>query len=495
VSSPQSLGEVPGGDSAAASGTASGSGRLRPKWPSWWPAAAKPSLDLIRIVAVWAIWLAVICSFQIIVQARLSPQRPDNTLSWTQYTTGQQMLPGRPLLDDPNMNEHVKYDSEYYLSIATGGYNDPNAQAYNFSGQHWSGIPILTPQQTEWTSLNYAFLPGYPFAMKPVIAVLTVVPFASDLTEYGRATLAGIIISALGGLLAMLALSRLMAYLGRRRRSTSGDDADTTGSWGGPAGLRAALYLLVFPTGFYLAQVYAEGLFIGLAFMACALAVEKKVVLASVFAVGAALVRPAGVFLVLPLAWSVFQSLRETGFRPKDWRIVASGVAALAPVVAFLLWFTSILGTTFMTVDKEFFNRTFDIQGSWNTWVAAFESMIQGVDKTGTGAYGGGPLPPESSVYLFFEFFAMAVALLGTIWLIRKMPGVAIFGLAVLVFSFGASAGSPNGMDRYVLGVPAIFLMVAWFGRHPVFDRTWVLASTLVMGMMVMLFTFGFWVA
>jgi hypothetical protein len=65
----------------------------------------------------------------------------------------------------------------------------------------------------------------------------------------------------------------------------------------------------------------------------------------------------------------------------------------------------------------------------------------------------------------------------------------------VLVFSFGASAGSPNGMDRYVLGVPAIFLMVAWFGRHPVFDRTWVLASTLVMGMMVMLFTFGFWVA
>jgi hypothetical protein len=50
-------------------------------------------------------------------------------------------------------------------------------------------------------------------------------------------------------------------------------------------------------------------------------------------------------------------------------------------------------------------------------------------------------------------------------------------------------------MDRYVLGVPAIFLMVAWFGRHPVCDRTWVLASTLVMGMMVMLFTFGFWVA
>jgi hypothetical protein len=460
----------------------------------------RPPIELVRIVAVWAVWLAVICSFQIIVQARLAPQRPDNTLSWTHYETGQLMLNCRPPIDDPNMNEHVSFDSEYYISIATAGYNDPNAQAYHFAGSdRWNGAPVCSPERTEWTSLNYAFLPGYPFAMKPVMAVLTVVPFASDLTEYGRATLAGIIVSAIGGLLAMLALSRLMAYLGRRRKPASGDiEADTAGSWGGSAGLRAALYLLVFPTGFYLAQVYAEGLFIGLAFMACALAVEKKVVLAAVFAVGAALIRPAGVFLVIPLAWSVFESLRETGFRPKDWKIAVSGVAAFAPVVTFLLWFTSVLGTTFMTVDREFFGRTFDLPGSWNTWVAAWQSMIAGTDQTGTEAYryfGGGALAPESSVYLFFEFFAMAIALLGTIWLIRKMPGVALFGLAVLVFSFGASATSPNGMDRYVLGVPAIFLMVAWFGRHPVFDRTWVLASTLVMGMMVMLFTFGFWVA
>jgi hypothetical protein len=495
VSSPQSLGEVPGGESAAVSGP----GRFRPAWPTWWPAAARPGMSLIRIVAVWAIWLAIICSFQIIVEARLSPSRPDNSLGWTHYETGQLILNNRPPIDDPAMNEHVSFDSEYYISIATGGYNDPNASAYvpdGNGGQAWHGTPVFSPQTSGWVSLNYAFMPGYSFAMKPVIAVLTVVPFASDLTEYGRATLAGIIVASLGGLLAMLALSRLMAYLGRRRKSASGDiEADTAGSWGGSAGLRAALYLLVFPTGFYLAQVYAEGLFIGLAFMACALAVEKKVVLAAVFAFAAALVRPAGAFLVIPLAWSVFQSLRETGFRPKDWRIVASGVAALAPVVAFAGWRFSVIGNTFMTVEHDYFGRTFDLQGSWNTWVSAWQSMIAGVDQTGTAAYGGGPLPPESSVYLFFEFFAMAVALLGTIWLIRKMPGVALFGLAVLVFSFGASATSPNGMDRYVLGVPAIFLMLAWFGRRQIFDRTWVLASTLVMGMMVMLFTFGFWVA
>jgi hypothetical protein len=50
-------------------------------------------------------------------------------------------------------------------------------------------------------------------------------------------------------------------------------------------------------------------------------------------------------------------------------------------------------------------------------------------------------------------------------------------------------------MDRYVLAVAAIFLMLAWSGRRVVFDRAWVMASTLLMGMLAMLFTFGFWVS
>jgi hypothetical protein len=50
-------------------------------------------------------------------------------------------------------------------------------------------------------------------------------------------------------------------------------------------------------------------------------------------------------------------------------------------------------------------------------------------------------------------------------------------------------------MDRYVLAVPAIFLMLASFGRRDVFDRAWVMTSTLLMGMLVTLYTFGFWVS
>ena len=43
----------------------------------------RPAPDVVRIVLVWAAWLAIICTFQIVVQARLSPQRPDDVLAWT----------------------------------------------------------------------------------------------------------------------------------------------------------------------------------------------------------------------------------------------------------------------------------------------------------------------------------------------------------------------------------------------------------------------------
>lgn len=466
-------------------------------------AALRPSMDVVRIVLLWAAWLAVVCAFQIVVQARFAPQRPDNVLAWTPGETSQAVLDCRPRLADPNMNEHVAFDSEYYISIAAAGYDDPQAEAYAVTDFGlFQGVPSCSQGAPDnWTSLNYAFLPGYPMAMRPVMAVEGVLPFTADLTETGKATLAGIVVSAVGGLLAMLALARLMGSYSRRRKPQGDSAADLEiGAWGGLGGLRAALYLLVFPTGFYLAQVYTEGLFIGLAFMACALAVEKKVVAAAVLAALATWVRPAGVFLIFPLAWAALELLRNGEVRPKDWRLSVPIVAALAPMAAFGAWYLSPLGQKWRDVEDGYFTRSFDPVSAWNQWVNIWNSLMTGVDKTmapggGYQYYGGGPLASASMVYLTLELLALALAVVATIWLVRRMPGVALFGLGVLLLSFGSSAASPQGMDRYVLAVPAIFLMLAWFGRRVVVDRVWVLASTLLMGMLVTLFTFGFWVS
>jgi hypothetical protein len=457
-------------------------------------------------VALWGTWLVVICAFQIVVSARVSPHRPDNVLGWTANETAADYPDAtgsgcRPLLADPNMNEHVAFDSEYYIAIAIGGYDNPLSQAYVYdsgSGQVVNaGVPICTAGMDGWTPLNYAFMPGYPVAIKGIMTVAGVVPGPSGLTTIGLATLSGIVVASLGGLLAMLALARLMAYLERRRRAIDGDP-ERDSAWGGGGGLRAALYLLAFPTGFYLAQVYSDGLFLGLAFMACALAVEKKIVAAAIFAGLAAVTRQAGLFLFLPLAWASFEILRDPETRPIGWRRAMPIVAAIVPAAVFSAWFISPLGQNWQVVEREFFARSFDLPQSIDMWSKAWTSLISGTDNTATaggyGVYGGGTLASSTSVYIALEFLSLALSVVASAWLLwKRMPGVALFGLAVVVLSAG-SAGA-QGMDRYVLAVPAVFLMLAWYGRHAVFDRVWVMASTLLMGMLVMLFTVGFWVS
>ncbi len=482
-----------------------GSSRLRRLSAALRPLRLGP--DVARIVFLWAAWLAVICVFQIVVAARLEPQRPDNVLGWTAGETADAIPAAtgtgcRPLLADPNMNEHVAFDSEYYIAIAVAGYDNPDSQAYVYDttgrGVVNAGVPTCTEHMDGWTPLDYAFMPGYPTAMAGVMTAGGVVPGPSGLTTTGLATLCGIVVSALGGLLALLALARLMAYLERRRCADTSGDWPSGSAWAGPSGLRAALYLLVFPTGFYLAQVYSDGLFLGLAFMACALAVEKKIVGAAIFAGFAAITRQVGLFLFLPLAWSAFEILRDPQTRPSGWRRGVPVIATLVPVAVFAAWFLSPLGQNWQLVEREFFARSFDVPKSIDLWSKAVDSLVSGVDKTavdrGFGVYGGGALVSSTSVYIALEFLSLALGVTASVWLLwKRMPGVALFGLGVVLLSAGSSGA--QGMDRYVLAVPAIFLMLAWFGRNIVFDRVWVMASTLLMGMLAMLFTFGFWVS
>ena len=59
--------------------------------------------------------------------------------------------------------------------------------------------------------------------------------------------------------------------------------------------------------------------------------------------------------------------------------------------------------------------------------------------------------------------------------------------------SFGS--GPAQGIQRYILGAPAVFVMLAHWGKNPIFDRAWTLFSILIMGLLAMLFAFNFWVA
>src|SRR5512147_673767 len=85
------------------------------------------------IVLIWLAWVLLVIAFQALSTARIDPKYPDNAQEWTTRFTGEGYQEGHVYLLEPFMNQQVAWDSEYYLAIAIGGYDDPRS-------------PHLTPQ-------------------------------------------------------------------------------------------------------------------------------------------------------------------------------------------------------------------------------------------------------------------------------------------------------------------------------------------------------------
>jgi hypothetical protein len=158
------------------------------------------------ILLVWLAWILILVGFQNMVHARFQPQRPDFVLSWTPGETTATSQNDKPYLIEPFMNAQVSWDSEYYLSIAVGGYNDSRMRAISPEYTGENGLVALKSEQPGWTSMNYAFFPAYPFAMRLAAYPLRLL----GLDPIATASLAGVLVSALGTQLGMLSLYTLV---------------------------------------------------------------------------------------------------------------------------------------------------------------------------------------------------------------------------------------------------------------------------------------------
>jgi hypothetical protein len=401
------------------------------------------------ITLLWIGWFVVVLGIQIVTPQRIDLKRPDRAVAWSATETTTAVKRNNPLLADPFMNETVAWDSEYYLSIALNGYDDRS------EGMDW-----VTSEDGDERSLNYAFFPLYPQVMKGVMALLA--PFTATMTGLARGTLAGVAVSLLGTLAAMFALYDLA------RDGT--DDADR---------LRAVAYLLVFPSAFFMAMVYTEGLFMGIAFGALALSKRGHWLWASLLALFAPWARAVGVALAIPLAVRWLAGIdREQPLRPQiTGRFVAQGLLAALPVASYLAWRLSDLGRGWAITQQWFGRAELSISQTLDSYRWHLEHAAT---------------HPESQVYFALEFFLLALALVTTLVYLRQDPAIALFGLAVILLS--TFSGSAQGLARYMLPVAPIYLVLARLGRNPAFDRTWMLAGGFTMGLSAVLFAFDFWV-
>ena len=411
------------------------------------------------ILLLWLGWAAVLLGFQAIAPGRFEPQRPDQATAWSADETRADSHKAQPYILDPFLNAQVAWDSEYYISIALHGYDDPQMRAVapgSDLGSETSGPHGVHPA---WTSVNYAFFPAYPLAMRAVAWPLR----ALGLGPIATATLAGVLVSLAGTLAAMIAIADLAASA---KPSGEGD------------GLRAAAYLLVWPASFFLAQVYTEGLFLGLSFGALALARRERWLWAGALAALATFTRSTGALLLLPLGWMWLQGgglghLRARPASSELFRLAAVG----APAAAYLVW-RAVFGARFDFIETHHFGRGLLWLGlTWSSWREAFDLVMSG--------------DPQARAYYLVEVWGVVAAALASLLLIRRDPALALYGLAIL--GIALTSGAAQGMHRYVLSLPALFLVTARLGRQPVFDRLWTLANTLGLAVFCLAFSYDFW--
>lgn len=411
------------------------------------------------IILLWLVWAILLIGFQQFLTARLPKAFKTAVLAEAALLENDQVF----YLTDPFLNEQVAWDSKFYLSIAIAGFDDP--QVGMVAGGDLPG----------GVSLNYSRFPLYPILVRSLAWPLEIF----GLRPVAAATLAGVLISLLGTLAAMFALFDLAV--------------DHLGDEGA---FRAVFYLLVFPTGFYLAQVYTEGLFIGCAFTSLALMRRarrrKRFLLASaLLAALATWTRPVGVALAPALLVSILASYRldePAGpgsarlLRRLPWKDLGqNSLFVLLPIGAYLSWALSPLGERFRFIMDTFFGaKTLSFLPTIVQWVFIVQLMLgNAAFQTSDSAY-------TISFYLF-ELFTLLLGLVAAILIFKQNPETAVYCLVVWVIS--TFTALPYGYARYALVLPATFVLLGQLGKDRIFDRGWTTFSVLLMGLFTTLYS------
>lgn len=323
----------------------------------------------------------------------------------------------------PWLSMWARWDSQYYGDIAVDGYSfDPTRLS------------------------NVAFFPLYP-------ALLRVVTFMLGRTDDTTVTLIGVLISNVALIIALLYLVALVSR-----------------DFGVGVARRTVLYVLVFPATFFLSAVYAESLFLATAVASLYHARRGEWYRAGLAGGLAAMARPFGILMVIPLAMEMARQ------RPARRSIPALALvpAGTAAFFGFLWW---RLGDPLLYVKGNI---------AWGRDPAApWETLL---------AFVRGPLVvfgwPLSVVDLCF---IAGMAILVVLAWRRLPPSYAAFATAGLLFSI--STDLPVSTPRHALALFPLVVTLAVLGERRWLHWGWLVVSVAVGILFMARFATGNWVA
>jgi hypothetical protein len=286
-----------------------------------------------NIFLLWLGWSIILLSFQNWVEMRLDLKGPDAVLEWTAEETWPGFEQTRYYLSDPFMNSHVAWDSEYYLSIAAAGYDDPKVQAvagdYSWQNKHF----CTAGRDVDCYSLNYAFFPLYPWLTRVFALALKWLPLG--ITWVGKVTLAAVMVSLLGTLAALFGLySLLLPHLGEE------------------GAYRARVFYADLSPAVSSLRRYTQKVVSGVNFYSAGISAKTQMGLGGAGGGPGCLDAPGRSILLLPMAgWS--GGVIAVANRLKN--AIVKGLAAITPALSYGVWALTPLAQRFHLVEDLYF--------------------------------------------------------------------------------------------------------------------------------------------
>jgi hypothetical protein len=328
----------------------------------------------------------------------------------------------------------ARWDSEWYLLIAERGYRASDAFMHLAVGYE--------PDATA------GFLPLYPLLIR-LLAPLT------------GSVAAGVLISN-----ACLAGSLGLLY-------TLARDAAGGGRTGRRAGLAACAALLAFPMSLFLSAVYAESLFLLLSLATFCFLHRGRIGAAAACAALAAVTRPAGLLLALPILWECVpggsRGMRRAA-RALWVLLVPAGLAA------YMIWCARALGDPLAFFHRQQHWRG-AMAGPWRAFARWWES--------GPAVHGA----HNSTVELVVAI--LCVALLPLLF-VRLRTSYAIYAAAAVLLPLCSTLWS---FSRFALTVFPVFILAgeSWARRGSRLVPACLLISAITSGFFMTLFASWWW--
>ncbi len=362
-------------------------------------------------------------------------------------TLADTMLPteeGHWIADEnsPFLSMWTKWDSQYYVDIATDGY--------------W-----FRPGQQS----NVAFFPLYPMMIHVVAKLFG-----------GNLILTGILLSNLaffGALIFFYLLTEL--------------------ELGSDSARRAVFYLSFFPTSFFFSAFYTESFFVLLSVATMYFARRQKWTHAAVFGILTAATRNLGILMWALVLW---EWLRVQGWslnaihKKQTWLNLWSGFKQnwFQIIIISLIPLGMLAYLYFLQVNFQRPLAFIETQAAWGREnigpVAVLQKNITALIE---GEVNKGWLTRFWNVAAMLFF----LALVPFIWF-KLGEGYAIFVLIMLLVPSASAVGS---IIRYVLTQFPAFMLLGWWGRREAVDRTLSMSFAVLLGVFVSIFVNWIFVA